>query len=229
MSVDELSPRLQDAVKCIWGLAAKHVSTEEETLVQPGQLASAMQQKSSATSEIIRRLVDADLATARPYEGVALTKMGEEAAITMIRRHRLIEMFLAETLGYGWEDVHKEAEILEHAVSDTFIERLDVFLGHPRRDPHGHPIPTMNGSVPMISGRTLADVQPGQRVVIDQISDRDPQLLKYLAETGLVPGKSVQVMPPPYPEVVVVAAEHKEPAVLALNSAGLVFIADEES
>ena len=106
----------------------------------------------------------------------------------MIRRHRLIETFLVETLGYTWDRVHDEAEVLEHAVSDFMIERIDAILNHPTRDPHGDPIPDASGRISFPQTVPLTQCEPGERVVLERITDSDPRLLRYLQDHGFVPG-----------------------------------------
>jgi DtxR family transcriptional regulator, Mn-dependent transcriptional regulator len=114
--------------------------------------------------------------------------------LRLVRRHRLIESFLLEHLGYTWEDVHVEAERLEHAVSDEFTERLAELLGHPDRDPHGAPIPAPDGALPPEDSRPLSWTEAGGRVVVSRVENRDPAVLAYLRGCGLVPGRPLQVM-----------------------------------
>ena len=139
----------------------------------------------STVSETVRRLADSGLVTHQPYGAVELTADGERHALAVVRRHRLIETFLVEVLGYGWDEVHDEAEVLEHAVSDLFVERIAAQLGHPRRDPHGDPIPGADGSLDIPAASVLWDVEPGEWAVA-RISDADPELLRYLESVGLV-------------------------------------------
>jgi DtxR family Mn-dependent transcriptional regulator len=120
-----------------------------------------------------------------PYGAIELTEAGRRHAVAMVRRHRLIETFLVEELGYGWDEVHDEAEVLEHAVSDTLVDRIDRRLGHPRRDPHGDPIPTPDGTPRRPDAEPLTAAAPGIRLVVTRISDSDPAVLRYLAERGI--------------------------------------------
>jgi DtxR family Mn-dependent transcriptional regulator len=113
--------------------------------------------------------------------------------LRLVRRHRLIETFLLEHLGYSWEDVHVEAERLEHAVSDEFTERLAELLGHPERDPHGAPIPTSDGALPPEDSRPLSGTEAGGRFVVSRVENRDPAVLTYLGGLGLVPGRALRV------------------------------------
>src|SRR6185437_10556090 len=120
-----------------------------------------------------------------PYGAVELTDAGRMHALAMVRRHRLIETFLVETLGYPWDEVHDEAEVLEHAVSDTLVDRIDAVLGHPVRDPHGDPIPTAEGDPRTPRARRLLDAEVNERLRVVRISDADPAVLRYLAERGI--------------------------------------------
>jgi DtxR family transcriptional regulator, Mn-dependent transcriptional regulator len=117
-----------------------------------------------------------------------LTDRGREIAVQMVRRHRVLEAFLATRLGYAWDEVHDEAEVLEHAVSERFIARVDALLGHPERDPHGDPIPRRDGTVPPATAVLLADVPPGTAAVVARVSDADPDQLRRLGEAGIRPG-----------------------------------------
>ena len=127
------------------------------------------------------------------YRGATLTDRGREEALRLVRRHRLIEAFLLEHLGYDWQDVHEEAERLEHAVSDEFTERLAEFLGHPDHDPHGDRIPSAEGTLEPDDSFLLSDAAAGQRVLISKVSDEDASMLDYLGEHELVPGRMLTV------------------------------------
>ena len=123
-----------------------------------------------------------------PYGSVELTELGRQYALVMVRRHRLLESFLVQALDYTWDEVHDEAENLEHAVSDMLIERVDKFLNYPTRDPHGDPIPTVDGQVTIPSAHRLTDSGAQPQVTVERISDSDPQLLAFLKEQGIVTG-----------------------------------------
>ena len=127
------------------------------------------------------------------YRGASLTRRGLEEALRLVRRHRLIETFLTEHLGYSWQDVHEEAEKLEHAVSDEFTGRLAEFLGYPGRDPHGDPIPAADGTLALERSRPLSEAEVGQRVRIVKISDESAPVLNHLGKCGLVPGRMLGV------------------------------------
>lgn len=170
----------QDYLKVIWG-AQEWSDAPVTTKLIAGRLGVGP----STVSETVKRLADAGLVTHRPYGAVELTDRGRAHAVAMVRRHRLIETYLVERLGYGWDEVHDEAEVLEHAVSDVFVERVAAVLGHPERDPHGDPIPAADGTVPRPDARMMWEVDPGAYRVA-RISDADPELLRYLEDVGLV-------------------------------------------
>ncbi|MFI2752501.1 metal-dependent transcriptional regulator [Cellulomonas sp. P22] len=177
----------QDYLKVIW--SAREWSSAPVTTKM---LAERLGVGASTVSETVRRLTDQGLVTHAPYASIELTEAGARHAVAMVRRHRLIETFLVSELGYGWDEVHDEAEVLEHAVSDLMIDRIDARLGHPTRDPHGDPIPTPDGLVPSPPAQVLWDLSEGEWVVA-RISDADPELLRYLASVGLVLDARVEV------------------------------------
>jgi DtxR family Mn-dependent transcriptional regulator len=149
----------------------------------------------ASVSGMIRRLAEQGLITHERYRGVRLTKAGRRAALRTIRRHRVIEAYLTTALGYPWDRVHDEAERLEHAASDELIDRMASAIGEPATDPHGAPIPTRDGTIaedPPLKGLDVVEV--GTRVMVDRVSDRDPEQLRYLAEIGIIPGRAVQVL-----------------------------------
>lgn len=156
-------------------------------------VAEAMEVSAASASVMLKRLASLQLVEHRPYRGVALTEEGRRAALEVIRHHRLLEQYLAETLGVPLDRVHAEADRLEHALSEELEERIDRFLGHPTHDPHGHPIPDADLNVAVAERRTLLDLEPGQRAVIGEVPDGRPDVLRYLSDLGLVPGRSVQL------------------------------------
>jgi DtxR family Mn-dependent transcriptional regulator len=143
---------------------------------------------------MLKTLREAGLATYRPYEGVRLTEAGTSLALRMLRRHRLIELFLSKTLGLDWDEVHDDAEHLEHVVSDFLIERIDAFLGHPAYDPHGDPIPTADGTVTTQPTVPLKEVEPGRRFHLAHVIDQSPAFLRYLRNSGLSLGIEGEVV-----------------------------------
>jgi DtxR family transcriptional regulator, Mn-dependent transcriptional regulator len=142
---------------------------------------------------MIKALAEANLVDYEPRSGVRLTKAGEQLALHVLRRHRLVELFLVKVLGLDWSEVHDEAEHLEHAISDKVLERMDALLDHPSVDPHGDPIPTSKGKLASPRLTSLADCEPGQTVRIARITDQEPAFLQFLHKTGLVPGTTLTV------------------------------------
>ncbi|WP_127573034.1 metal-dependent transcriptional regulator [Georgenia faecalis] len=157
-------------------------------------LATRMAVSASTASETVRRLAEEGLVHHERYGGITLTEEGRHAALAMVRRHRLLETWLVEQLGYAWDEVHDEAEVLEHAVSDLLVERLDALLGHPLRDPHGDPIPRADGTVEAPAGVPLHDVAEGEGGPVVRLSDAEPQVLRLLADAGLVLDVPVRVV-----------------------------------
>ena len=175
----DLTPVAQDYLKIIW--SAREWSSAPVTTKM---LAARLGVGAPTVSETVRRLTVQGLVAHAPYGEITLTEVGRGHAVAMVRRHRLLETYLVQELGYSWDEVHDEAEVLEHAVSELMIERIDARLGHPARDPHGDPIPTRDGRVPSPPARRLWDLEPGEWVVA-RISDTDPELLRFCAAAGL--------------------------------------------
>lgn len=159
-------------------------------LATTGRLAIALDVSPGTVTSMLKALSESGLATYTPYEGVQLTESGLELALEILRRHRLIECFLSEVLGMPWDEVHDDAEQLEHSVSQRLIERIDEFLGHPDFDPHGDPIPKQDGRLPERSLRALAECPPGSSFDLAQVADQTPDFLRYLSNSGFVLGCS---------------------------------------
>lgn len=153
--------------------------------VSTKMLAERIGVSASTASESIRKLADQGLVEHEKYGAVTLTERGRRAAVSVVRRHRLLETFLVQELGYRWDEVHDEAEILEHAVSDKMLSRIDAKLGHPQRDPHGDPIPTLDGEVPMPPARQLSVCADGEHGSVARISDSDSEMLRYFDSVGI--------------------------------------------
>jgi len=146
-----------------------------------------------SVTNMIKRLHELRLVRHSPYRGVELTEAGEKIALEVLRHHRLLELYLAESLGFPWDEVHAEAERLEHHVSEKFEELMDSFLGFPTTDPHGDPIPSRDGAIARVSETRLLDVEPGMSATVTRVSDRVPEQLRYLGSLGLFPGVNVRV------------------------------------
>jgi DtxR family Mn-dependent transcriptional regulator len=143
---------------------------------------------------MVRRLADAGFVEHARYRGVSLTEAGRRIALGVVRRHRLVELYLSEALGMSWDRVHDHAEVLEHAVSEELEELIAAKLGHPERDPHGDPIPTRDGRMPEERSRLLSDLPVGAEAVIVRVSDADPQMLRHLSGWGVSLGDRVEVL-----------------------------------
>jgi DtxR family Mn-dependent transcriptional regulator len=187
-SVQELSASTQTYLKAIWGL--QEWGDEPATT---SRIAERTGLAPSTVSDALRKLAEQGLVEHAPYRSVTLTPTGRTHAVAMVRRHRLIESFLSRVLHYSWDEVHAEAEVLEHAVSDLLVERIDALLGHPDRDPHGDPIPSATGTVTPLSAIRLTDVTAAGTVVVERISDADPQRLQFFASAGIVVGARLHV------------------------------------
>lgn len=154
--------------------------------VTTGALAAEMDVSPGTVTSMLKTLSESRLATYKPYEGVSLTPSGRGLALRMVRRHRLIELFLVETLGLSWDQVHDEAENMEHAVSDFLVDRIDGFLGHPQKDPHGSPIPGADGSMrgPDEATQTLAECSTGTEVEFVRVVNQGNEFHRFLSEHG---------------------------------------------
>ena len=179
------SASVEDYVKAIWEVAGSGAASTKD-------VAERLSIAPPSVTNMFVRLQEMGLVEYERYRGASLTGRGRGEALRLIRRHRLIETFLLEHLGYSWREVHEEAERLEHAVSDGFTERLAEFLGHPDQDPHGDPIPAVDGSFAPDDSFPLGEATAGQRVRISKVGD-DPSTLEYLGEHGLVPGRLLSV------------------------------------
>ncbi len=182
------TPAVEDYLKAVWMLQ------QTEAPVSTSRIAERLSVSAAAVTAMVKRLAEQNLLRHEPYHGVQLTAAGELAGLRVIRRHRILELFLAEVLGYEWDRVHEEAERLEHAVSDYMIERLARLLDHPERDPHGSAIPTVEGEVDAAVSPTLADAAPGLAGRVVKVSVQDPEHLRCLGSLDLYPGARVEVV-----------------------------------
>ncbi len=175
----------------------KRLYTEQQQapgeLVPMGRLADAMAVVPGTVTTMIKALADSGLVEYEPRAGVRLTAGGERLALHVLRRHRLVELFLVRTLGLDWSEVHDEAEELEHAISEKVLDRIDALLGHPTVDPHGSPIPRANGEVAREETLTLAASHAGRSYRIARVADSESQFLQYAERHGLVPGAQIDV------------------------------------
>lgn len=163
-------------------------------LVPTGQVAAALEVAPGTATAMVKTLADSGLVEYEPYSGVRLTSAGEKLATHVLRRHRLLELFLVEVMGMDWSEVHGEAELLEHTVSDRLLERIDTMLGHPRVDPHGDPIPTATGVVAATDYASLASCPVGEEMLLVRVADQATDFLQRIESYGLVPGVTVEVV-----------------------------------
>ncbi len=175
------SESVQDYLKAIYHLHW------EDGRVTTSALAAYLNVSAASVTGMLKKLAELGLVTYEPYQGAVLTPAGEKAALEVIRHHRLIELYLTKAMGYSWDQVHAEAERLEHVISEDFEERMATLLGDPAFDPHGDPIPTRSGQVASSSRRTLAEADEGSLVCVERIRDEDPDLLREVAGLGLWP------------------------------------------
>ncbi|CAN5617454.1 metal-dependent transcriptional regulator [soil metagenome] len=166
---------------------------EEDGLVPMGQLASALGVVPGTATTMVKTLAESGLVRYEPYAGVRLTPSGERLAALVLRRHRLIELFLVKVMGMSWAEVHDEAEHLEHAVSDRLIDRIDEMLGRPAVDPHGDPIPGPEGTVDRLEYETLLTCPLNADVTVRRVSDQDSEFLRFVERQDLKPGAVVRV------------------------------------
>ena len=159
-----------------------------------GKVAQGLSVTSGTATTMIKNLAENGWLHYYPRRGVRLTRKGKALAMNMLRRHRLLETFLVETLGLDWSEIHKEAEELEHAISEKVLEKLDEFLGRPRQDPHGHPIPSRGGVIRRSSTQSLLSCKAGSKVTIESITDQESDFLKFARKKQLFPGQVVSVL-----------------------------------
>src|SRR6187397_1916790 len=162
-------------------------------LVPMGQLAGALGVVPGTATTMVKTLAESGLVKYEPYAGVRLTAPGERLAALVVRRHRLIELFLVKVMGMSWTEVHEEAEHLEHAVSDRLIDRIDEMLGRPAVDPHGDPIPSAEGRVPRLAHVDLLSAPLHASMVVTRVIDQDPEFLRFVEQKRLMPGQAVVV------------------------------------
>ncbi|MPY96463.1 MAG: metal-dependent transcriptional regulator [Actinophytocola sp.] len=182
------SASIEDYVRVIYGLAERGDEVTNNTL------SSRLEVSPSSASGMVTKLSQQGLVAHVPYKGIGLTPEGMKLARSVLRRHRLIESYLVSELGYTWDEVHAEADALEHAVSDLLINRIAAKLGNPVRDPHGDPIPSADGSVEEMPTRILDELEPGTVGEIVRVWDTDPDLLRYLAERQIGLGERIEVV-----------------------------------
>lgn len=184
------TPTVEQYIKTIYQLSSR--SGEQQIQMTP--LAEAMKVTPGTATSMAKHLAERGFVSYVPRHGVALTSTGQALALRMIRRHRLIETFLEQVLGYDWSEVHADAEVLEHAVSDLFVERINALLGNPDSDPHGDPIPALDGSITATASVPLSEVAPGTAVEIIRLMEGTPSFLEAMNDHAIRPGNSFRVV-----------------------------------
>jgi DtxR family transcriptional regulator, Mn-dependent transcriptional regulator len=192
VSAEPLPPMtaaVEDYAKAIYALESRSGDA-----VSTNALAERLDLTTGSVSTMLRRLAELDLIEHEPYRGVRLTDRGRRVALEVLRHHRLLERYLVEELGVPWDRVHQEAEVLEHVLSEDLEERIAAKLGHPTHDPHGDPIPSRDLVLEEADTRSLQELEPGDRGRFVRVSDSDPAMLRYLAERGIGPGDTLEVI-----------------------------------
>jgi DtxR family Mn-dependent transcriptional regulator len=183
------SAAVEDYAKAIYALEERGAET-----VTTNAIAERMGVTAASASGMVKRLDGLGLVTHEPYHGVRLTPKGVKVALEVIRHHRLLELYLAESLGVPWDRVHDEAEVLEHVLSEELEDLISAKLGNPTRDPHGDPIPTRDGRIEALETERLDLLEVGARGIFVRISDSDPEMLRYLSDRGISPGDSFEIV-----------------------------------
>lgn len=194
-------------------------------LVTMGQIARLLDVAPGTVTAMVKTLEKENLVAYEPYSGVRLTDSGRREAVHVLRRHRLVELFLVEHLGFDWSEVHEEAERLEHALSEKVVDRIDALLGHPTVDPHGDPIPDGAGELRERELVALAEAPPGEEVIVARVSDQEEAFLKFVERHGLRPGARVVVVRhDAIADAVTVEPEGHEPVTLGGEAAAKLWI-----
>lgn len=201
------SEAIDDYLKAIFQIAG------DEGKASTAELAEKLSVAPASVTGMLRKLSEAEppWIAYQKHHGARLTRAGRARAVEVIRRHRLIELFLQTVLGYSWDEVHAEAERLEHAISETFEDRIAAVLGDPEVDPHGHPIPRKDGTLPQRQDSSLLQLPAGSTAVVSRVSDHDSQMLQYLSEIGIKPGVRIRLKERgPFDGPLMLRVEHSE-------------------
>lgn len=182
--------KVEDYIKAIYQVS----SAADTGTATTGEVAEKLSVTPGSVTTMLQRLAESGLVNYQSHRGTSLSPSGEKLALNVLRRHRLVELFLVKTLGLSWDEIHVEAENIEHAVSDNLIARIDSYLGYPSRDPHGDPIPNEDGSFRSKSGDPLSDAPTGFNFTIERVLDQSPDFLRYLTEGGVLIGTTAVVV-----------------------------------
>lgn len=183
-----ITPIIEDYLKAIYTLE------QREGQVRTVALAEELSVKPPTVTAMLKTLANFELIKYEPYQAIELTEKGRLIALEIVRHHRLIELYLVEALGFSWDEVHEEAEVLEHFISEKLEARIAEYLGNPTHDPHGDPIPTLDGTLPAHSITSLAESPANKKYSITRVATQDSEKLRYLADLGLIPGERVKIL-----------------------------------
>lgn len=210
---------VEDYLKLIYELE------QIERPVSTSSIAEARQVRPASVTNMVQRLSDRDLVHYQKHYGVTLTGKGLAVAMEMVRHHRLIELYLTQELGFGWDEVHEEADLLEHFISEKLEERIAAHLNYPQFDPHGEPIPSKDGTIESVHSRALIDLCEGDRGTVSRVADdTNGELLRYLGELDLVPGTEIQVLNVEPFDGPITTLVNKRPIVIGYKVASNVYI-----
>ncbi|NGP87713.1 metal-dependent transcriptional regulator [Fodinibius halophilus] len=182
-----LSQAVEDYLKTIYTLEA------DGNKATTTKIADALEVSSASATNMVKRLAKMGLVDYESYKGASLTNSGKKIALEIVRHHRLLELYLLEVMGYSWDEVHEEAEKLEHHISERFEDKIAKLLDNPTHDPHGDPIPTKEGLMPEMDALPLNEAEKDQEYIVSRVKDQDPELLRYLGEIGLLPGIKIEI------------------------------------
>jgi DtxR family Mn-dependent transcriptional regulator len=222
MTSERYSKSVEDYLKAIYDLSVLygHATTN--------LLAERLEVTPASVSGMVKKMANEapPLLVYHKHHGVELTREGERAALEVIRHHRLLELFLQRTLGYTWDEVHHEADRLEHVISEEFEERIAQMLGDPRNDPHGEPIPTRDLQLPSQSNLRLSELRPGKLATIERVESPEDELLRFLGEIGLIPGTQIKVLDysPIDQNLRLLINDHPEPQVIGPRITEQIFV-----
>ncbi len=217
---------MQDYLKAIYKIENGY---EAEGSVNTKVLSEHLEVSAASTTNMVKKLADLKLLAYKPYKGFALTEAGENIALEVIRHHRLLERYLADTLGYSWDEVDAEADKLEHVISEAFEDRIDAALGFPKTDPHGDPIPGKDGTIHQHASEPLSEVTAGRKVMIRKVSDDSAEMLRYMDNLGLRPSATVEVRDrAPFNGPMLVSVGESGEFSLGLEVAGHIYVSEIE-
>ncbi len=213
---------VEDYLKCIYVIGKERGAGEP---VSTGQVAAHLHVAPGTATAMVKALSEAGLVTYAPYSGARLTPGGARLATHVLRRHRIVELFLVQVMGMNWSEVHEDAELLEHAVSDRLIEQMDEMLGRPANDPHGDPIPTARGVVPQTDYTSLLGCEPKKSHRVARVMDQGTSFLRLMERHGVLPGRRLRVeRREDAAETLVIRAEGNRPASLSFSAAAKILV-----